>query len=329
MTEVGRLLADNKAYAAARANVTDPRPSRRLAVVTCMDARIDVFAALGLHLGEVHVIRNAGGRVTDDVLRSLTLSSLLRSEPMRVRAVDAELTIAAARFIAVHPACGRESLCGGRLRRRVLVAPELEQVVGPADQFPLACARVEPSAHEPSSVASVFDLPESRLDRDSPQHGHVLAARCGHPFVHRDDEMIGLRSRCEPVFAGLAPTAVFRDGDEQLGCAGDGTVNVLGSPIASIRHQGRRRVTDTRSGGGRRDCVEHGLELFDVVDGLGDLCGDDDLAAGADDLGVVALTRPALAAQEPTVRIRDVRFGVRLGCLVASVGAGTSELAIL
>src|SRR5690606_36558853 len=44
-------------------------------VVTCMDARIDVFAALGLHLGEAHVIRNAGGRVTDDVLRSLALST--------------------------------------------------------------------------------------------------------------------------------------------------------------------------------------------------------------------------------------------------------------
>ena len=75
MTEVHRLLADNKAYAAARANLADPRPSRRLAVVTCMDARIDVFAVLGLHLGEAHVIRNAGGRVTDDVLRSLALSS--------------------------------------------------------------------------------------------------------------------------------------------------------------------------------------------------------------------------------------------------------------
>jgi len=75
MTEVSWLLADNKAYAAARANVADPRPSRRLAVVTCMDARIDVFATLGLHLGEAHVIRNAGGRVTDDVLRCLTLSS--------------------------------------------------------------------------------------------------------------------------------------------------------------------------------------------------------------------------------------------------------------
>ena len=55
--------------------MADPRPGRHLAVVTCMDARIDVFAVLGLHLGEAHVIRNAGGRVTDDVLRSLALSS--------------------------------------------------------------------------------------------------------------------------------------------------------------------------------------------------------------------------------------------------------------
>jgi carbonic anhydrase len=75
MTQIPDLLAANRGYAAARANVTDPRPSRRLAVITCMDARIDVFAVLGLHLGEAHVIRNAGGRVTDDVLRSLALSS--------------------------------------------------------------------------------------------------------------------------------------------------------------------------------------------------------------------------------------------------------------
>lgn len=75
MTQIDRLLAANEGYAAARANVTDPRPSRQLAIVTCMDARIDVFAVLGLHLGEAHVIRNAGGRVTEDVLRSLTLSA--------------------------------------------------------------------------------------------------------------------------------------------------------------------------------------------------------------------------------------------------------------
>ncbi len=75
MTEIARLLDANRGYAAARANVADARPSRRLAVVTCMDARIDVFEALGLHLGEAHVIRNAGGRVTHDVLRSLALST--------------------------------------------------------------------------------------------------------------------------------------------------------------------------------------------------------------------------------------------------------------
>ena len=75
MTQLDRLLDANRAYAAARANVDDARPGRRLAVVTCMDARIDVFAVLGLHLGEAHVIRNAGGRVTDDVLRSIALSS--------------------------------------------------------------------------------------------------------------------------------------------------------------------------------------------------------------------------------------------------------------
>jgi carbonic anhydrase len=75
MTRISELLEANQAYSAARANVADPQPGRHLAVVTCMDARIDVFAVLGLHLGEAHVIRNAGGRVTEDVLRSLALSS--------------------------------------------------------------------------------------------------------------------------------------------------------------------------------------------------------------------------------------------------------------
>ena len=75
MDDIERILLANEGYAAARSNTGNSRPLRRLAVVTCMDARIDVFAAMGLHLGEAHVIRNAGGRVTDDVLRSLALSS--------------------------------------------------------------------------------------------------------------------------------------------------------------------------------------------------------------------------------------------------------------
>ena len=74
MTRISDLPAANQASSAASADLADPRPRRHLAVITCMDARIDVFAVLGLHLGEAHVIRNAGGRVTDDVLRSLALS---------------------------------------------------------------------------------------------------------------------------------------------------------------------------------------------------------------------------------------------------------------
>src|SRR5882762_8676497 len=49
-------------------------PMERLAVVTCMDARIDVFGMLGLRIGDAHVIRNAGGSVTSDVIRSLAIS---------------------------------------------------------------------------------------------------------------------------------------------------------------------------------------------------------------------------------------------------------------
>jgi carbonic anhydrase len=75
MSEIDELLRANLAYSAARADLSDARPSRRLAVITCMDARIDVFDAFGLRLGEAHVMRNAGGRVTEDVLRSLALST--------------------------------------------------------------------------------------------------------------------------------------------------------------------------------------------------------------------------------------------------------------
>jgi carbonic anhydrase len=51
-----------------------PNPQRRLVVVACMDARLDLFRMLSLEVGDVHLLRNAGGLVTDDVIRSLTLS---------------------------------------------------------------------------------------------------------------------------------------------------------------------------------------------------------------------------------------------------------------
>lgn len=76
MTDFARIEAANAEYVATGTHRDLPaRPARRLAVVTCMDARIDVHAVLGLDHGDVHVVRTAGGRVTDDVLRSLTLST--------------------------------------------------------------------------------------------------------------------------------------------------------------------------------------------------------------------------------------------------------------
>lgn len=72
--ELNRILEDNAAYAATFGGKRLVRPRRRLAVVACMDSRIDVFAMLGLAVGDAHVIRNAGGVVTDDVIRSLCIS---------------------------------------------------------------------------------------------------------------------------------------------------------------------------------------------------------------------------------------------------------------
>jgi carbonic anhydrase len=75
------LLAENASYAAdfaARGSGSlSSTPQRRIAVVACMDARLDVYAALGLSPGDAHVIRNAGGVVTDDVIRSLAISQRL------------------------------------------------------------------------------------------------------------------------------------------------------------------------------------------------------------------------------------------------------------
>lgn len=68
------LLQNNVEYSAGFEEHLPVAPQRRLAVVACMDSRMDVFEILGLKHGEAHVIRNAGGIVTDDVIRSLAIS---------------------------------------------------------------------------------------------------------------------------------------------------------------------------------------------------------------------------------------------------------------
>jgi carbonic anhydrase len=72
------LLANNERYAAGhRPGHVPITPAKRLVVVACMDSRLDLFAALGLELGDAQVLRNAGGIVTDDVIRSLAISQRL------------------------------------------------------------------------------------------------------------------------------------------------------------------------------------------------------------------------------------------------------------
>lgn len=102
MNQIDRLLDANRAYEAPA--IDDARPALRLAVVTCMDARVDVLAALGLDLGSANVIRNAGGRVTEDVLRSLALAS-------HVLGVDSVVLVQ-------HTQCGLEGSTNAELQAR-------------------------------------------------------------------------------------------------------------------------------------------------------------------------------------------------------------------
>jgi carbonic anhydrase len=78
MSTTDELLANNDAYAASfdKGDLPLP-PGKKVAVVACMDARLNVYGALGLHEGDAHVIRNAGGVVTDDEIRSLAISQRL------------------------------------------------------------------------------------------------------------------------------------------------------------------------------------------------------------------------------------------------------------
>lgn len=77
MTATDTLLENNKAYAAAFSDELPLPPSKHVAVVACMDARLNVYGILGLQEGEAHVIRNAGGVITDDEIRSLAISQHL------------------------------------------------------------------------------------------------------------------------------------------------------------------------------------------------------------------------------------------------------------
>ncbi len=77
MSVTDDLLRNNEQYATTFEGPLPLPPSKHIAIIACMDARLDVYRALGLAEGEAHVIRNAGGVVTDDEIRSLAISQRL------------------------------------------------------------------------------------------------------------------------------------------------------------------------------------------------------------------------------------------------------------
>jgi carbonic anhydrase len=110
------LVANNEAFAAGLpAQHLQIEPARRLVIVTCMDSRLDVFAALGLREGEAHILRNAGGVITDDVIRSLAVSQ----RRLGTREV----------MLIHHTDCGMQTLTDDGFRA------ELQQATGVAPAF--------------------------------------------------------------------------------------------------------------------------------------------------------------------------------------------------
>jgi carbonic anhydrase len=117
MDTIDELLANNCTFAEPLADRhLDLHPSRKLAIVTCMDSRLDVFAALGLADGEAHVLRNAGGIVTDDTIRSLAISQ----RRLGTREV----------MLIHHTDCGMEKITDDGFRAELMddggVAPEFQ-----------------------------------------------------------------------------------------------------------------------------------------------------------------------------------------------------------
>lgn len=116
MNVIEELLANNRAFAASTpTQQLGLKPTRQLAIVTCMDSRLDVFQALGLNDGEAHVLRNAGGVITDDVIRSLAISQRLL-ETERVMLIH-------------HTDCGMQTLTDDGFRA------ELQDATGVAPAF--------------------------------------------------------------------------------------------------------------------------------------------------------------------------------------------------
>ncbi len=134
-----QLLAYNDVYAAQFGDHDlTLRPARHLAIVTCMDSRMDIFQMLGLDHGDAHIIRNAGGVVTDDVIRSLVLSQRL----LETREI----------ILVHHTNCGLQAIDEAEFKS------ELEAEVGIKPWWALECF-TDPYADTRQSINRLLQSP--------------------------------------------------------------------------------------------------------------------------------------------------------------------------
>ncbi len=153
------LIRHNEAYVASFADHDlQLLPRRKLAVVACMDSRMDIFQMLGLEHGEAHIIRNAGGVVTDDVIRSLVLSQRL----LGTREI----------ILIHHTDCGlqrvQESELKDQIEAETGVRPHwaIESFTDPADNVRQSMRRllVSPFVAEKRYIRGfVYDVADGRL----------------------------------------------------------------------------------------------------------------------------------------------------------------------
>jgi carbonic anhydrase len=160
------LLKNNKAYAERFDKADLPgRPSKKLAIVACMDARLNLYAALGLAEGDAHIIRNAGGVMTDDGIRSLAISQrLLGTEEI---------------VLIHHTGCGMLTFTDDEFRRSIQeetgIKPEwaVEAFSDLEEDVRQSIARVKASPFIPKKDAVrgfIYEVETGRL-REVPESG--------------------------------------------------------------------------------------------------------------------------------------------------------------
>ncbi len=163
MTVTDEYLANNAKYAETFTGPLPLPPSRHVAVVACMDARLDVYRILGLADGEAHVIRNAGGVVTDDEIQPLAISQRL----LGTREI----------ILIHHTDCGMLTFTDDEFKRAIQdetgIKPEwaAESFTDLAEDVRQSLRRIEASPfvtkHE-SLRGFVFDVATGRLDEITP-----------------------------------------------------------------------------------------------------------------------------------------------------------------